>query len=487
MPNPTLEEFMAMTGEVRQPAPQDIPPPPPPTEPPAQGQGALVAPPPQAAPLPPSMPQAAGAPPQAPPSPAEAQTAAISGGAKPSPSTAPAPIPPPMISRKQFEDVFANPWISEESKALAEKMMYDQRQPKEMKVEGGKLQYTVGVNGKPTAMAYTPEPHFGKVRIGGAEYDTISMKRTLNGPWETKAMTPDGKPIDLEVLATEEGLKKYGEAAGKQAESVRDEAEKALKLQGRLAEMKNLASQISVGYGQDARSQIGSVFIRMGFNPDVVNDWTGASTTEAFDKSSVKMAAESAKILGSRITEMEFRTFWDKGGPNPRMTPEALSRVIQDAETQNNLAIEKHKVFTEWRMLHPDPKDWPKFDVLWNEHIQKKLARGELVSQKGMLGGPAGKRGSSVDNIPPEAMELLYLEPTEERKRQFEHHLSERYGVKPGDADKLLAQYRKRIKSGSIKPPKPRSQSIGVPVVADAGQIKKPEEENQYQYATITQ
>ena len=118
----------------------------------------------------PQLAQAGQRPPGAQPSP----------GATPQAPGQPQPLTSPVgqMTPEAFQRLMANPWVSEQQKAMVLQNLYKRGEVQTMPVEGGTLQYDAQGHRQ-----FIPQPRFGKRKVGDIELDTVQRFNPATGHW----------------------------------------------------------------------------------------------------------------------------------------------------------------------------------------------------------------------------------------------------------------------------------------------------------------
>ncbi len=112
--------------------------------------------------------------------------------------------PSSNIRPNQLYDIMKDPALDPQIKMHFLQQAQQQGQMQGIPVEGGKVYY----NPRTGQQLYVPEPKWGSISVGGVNVPAMSIRRKMNGPWETFLM--DGTPVGSQGGGAEGGQESGG-------------------------------------------------------------------------------------------------------------------------------------------------------------------------------------------------------------------------------------------------------------------------------------
>lgn len=156
-------------------------------------------------------------------------------------------------------------------------------------------------------------------------------------------------------------------------EETNDQADQALATKRMILEMKNLSQNFTPGNLASMKEALGSWAISLGFDQKMVNAQLGnIGDLQDFRKFTSMLATESARSLTSRPALLEFNNFLTNN-PNPNLTPEALSKMLDFMSKTQDVALDKQQFLQDWKQGKNPKQIQEDFQPAWTQHMRQNM------------------------------------------------------------------------------------------------------------------
>lgn len=185
-----------------------------------------------------------------------------------------------------------------------------------------------------------------------------------------------------------EGQKSGAQDGVKYAAEIQDNANSALQGKRTLSEMSNLLQGFTPGAGAPVLAAIGGAAQALGVPSSTVEKFTkmNVGDTQAFQKGTAALAAESAKQMTNKVTQQDFKIYL-QNNPNWMMTPDGIKRAMDYMNRGFDQPLAKQQAFADFSKT-ASPDRWrTEFDSQWNKAEAERIKQGQYNSAPASMTG----------------------------------------------------------------------------------------------------